>query len=189
MDTVGKWMDWRRADYSLDEAQTWIESCQQNSADGIAYEFALVDPKTGEFFGGVGINQINTAYNFANIGYWVRRSREGRGLATAAVQRLTEFAFKELKLTRVELVIRLDNLPSRRVAEKVVQRSSRSRAIGLCCTVRHWKVRSIRLFRNRINGKNPSLRGAFLRRSNLVFLQRIKRDCFVAALLAMTKWC
>lgn len=119
MDTVGKWMDSRRVDYSLDEAQTWIESCQQYFADGIAYEFALVDPKTGKIFGGVGINQINTAYNFANIGYWVRRSREGRGLATAALQLLTEFAFKELKLTRVELVIRLDNLPSGRVAEKV----------------------------------------------------------------------
>jgi ribosomal-protein-serine acetyltransferase len=118
VETVGKWMDWCHADYSIEEAQTWIESCQQNSAAGTAYEFALVDPATGEFFGGAGLNQINTAHNFANIGYWVRQSHQGRGIATAAVRRLID-AFTELKLTRVELVIRPDNLPSRRVAEKV----------------------------------------------------------------------
>jgi ribosomal-protein-serine acetyltransferase len=119
VETVGKWMDWCHAEYSIDEARTWIESCQQNSAAGTAYEFALVDPTTGEFFGGAGVNQINTAHNFANIGYWVRQSLQGRGIATAAVRHLIEFAFTELKLTRVELVIRPDNLPSRRVAEKV----------------------------------------------------------------------
>ena len=116
---VGKWMDWCRADYSIEQAQAWIDSCQQNSADGTAYEFALVDHSTGEFFGGAGVNQINAAHNFANIGYWVRQSRQRRGIATAAVLLLIEFAFQELKLTRVELVIRPDNLPSRRVAEKV----------------------------------------------------------------------
>ena len=116
---VGKWMDWCRADYSPDDAHTWIETCHQNSADGTAYEFALVDPDTGEFFGGAGVNQINTAHNFANVGYWVRQSRQRRGIATAALRLLIEFAFQELKLTRVELVIRPDNLPSRRVAEKV----------------------------------------------------------------------
>jgi ribosomal-protein-serine acetyltransferase len=116
---VGKWMDWCRADYSIEQAQTWIESCQQNSADGTAYEFALVDPNTGEFFGGAGVNQINAAHNFANIGYWVRQSSQRRGVATAAVRLLIEFAFQELELSRVELVIRPDNFPSRRVAEKV----------------------------------------------------------------------
>jgi ribosomal-protein-serine acetyltransferase len=119
VETVGKWMDWCHADYSIEDARTWIESCQQNSAASTTYEFALVDPITGEFFGGAGVNQINTAHNFANIGYWVRQSRQGCGIATAAARLLIEFAFTELKLTRVELVIRPDNLPSRHVAEKV----------------------------------------------------------------------
>ncbi len=119
VETVGKWLDWCHADYSIEEARTWIESCVRNSANGTAYEFALVDPATGEFFGGAGVNQINVAHNFANIGYWVRQCRQGRGVANAAVRLLIEFAFTELKLTRVELVIRLDNLPSRRIAEKI----------------------------------------------------------------------
>lgn len=119
VEDVGKWMDWCRADYSAAEARAWIESCQQNWAAGTAYEFAFADPATHEFFGGGGVNQINTAHNFGNIGYWLRSSQRGRGIATAAARLLIEIAFRELKLTRAELVIRPDNLESRRVAEKV----------------------------------------------------------------------
>ena len=52
-------------------------------------------------------------------GYWVRQRYQGRGIATAAVQLLIQFAFKELKLTRMELVIRPENVASCRVAEKI----------------------------------------------------------------------
>jgi ribosomal-protein-serine acetyltransferase len=44
--SVGKWMDWCHADYSIEEAQTWIESCSRKRAEGTAYEFALVDGHT-----------------------------------------------------------------------------------------------------------------------------------------------
>ena len=133
VETVGKWMDWCHAEYSPEEARTWIEACRQNADAGMAYEFALVDPITDEFFGGAGVNQINTAHNFANIGYWVRRSQRGRGIATAAARLLIEFAFEDLKLTRAEFVIRPDNLPSRRVAEKVgaiLESSARNRIVS-----------------------------------------------------------
>ena len=116
--SVGKWMDWCHADYSIEEAQTWIESCRRKRAEGRAYEFALVDPKTDELVGGAGVNQINIDHNFANIGYWVRPSHEGRGIATAAVKLLIEFAFKDYGLTRMEIVLQTDNVSSRRVAEK-----------------------------------------------------------------------
>ena len=132
-ESVGKWLDWCHGDYSADEARIWIEACRQNSVVGISYEFAVVDPVTDEIFGGAGVNQINTAHNFANIGYWVRRSRCGRGIATAAVQLLIEFAFKDLKLTRVELVVRPENLASRRVAEKVgatLESTARNRIVS-----------------------------------------------------------
>jgi ribosomal-protein-serine acetyltransferase len=86
--TVGKWMDWCKADYSIDAANAWIATCQANFASGTAYEFAMIDANTGEFLGGGGVNQINTGHNFANIGYWVRQSRQGQGVATAAAKRL-----------------------------------------------------------------------------------------------------
>ncbi|MGQ0548100.1 MAG: GNAT family N-acetyltransferase [Armatimonadota bacterium] len=43
----------------------------------------------------------------------------GEGVATGAVRRLTEFAFRETNLVRLEIVVALGNTASHRVAEKV----------------------------------------------------------------------
>jgi RimJ/RimL family protein N-acetyltransferase len=51
--------------------------------------------------------------------YWVRTSATRRGVATAAVRALTEFAFRETNLVRLEIVVALGNVASHRVAGKV----------------------------------------------------------------------
>jgi ribosomal-protein-alanine N-acetyltransferase len=52
------------------------------------------------------------------IGYWVDGARNGRGLATAAVGAILEYAFGDIGLHRVEAATLVDNLPSQRVLEK-----------------------------------------------------------------------
>jgi RimJ/RimL family protein N-acetyltransferase len=52
------------------------------------------------------------------IGYWVRRSARGRGVASTAIRAMAAFAFNELKLVRVSMRIRLDNASSRRAADR-----------------------------------------------------------------------
>jgi RimJ/RimL family protein N-acetyltransferase len=66
----------------------------------------------------VGLDQI-TVDGTADIGYWVRTSQTGLGLATAAVRLVARFGFEDLGLRRLEMLIATDNLASRRVAEKV----------------------------------------------------------------------
>jgi ribosomal-protein-alanine N-acetyltransferase len=54
----------------------------------------------------------------ANVGYWVSADRNGRGLASRAVGELSEHAFGELGLHRLEAGTLVDNLASQRVLEK-----------------------------------------------------------------------
>ncbi|MDA2992593.1 MAG: GNAT family protein [Actinomycetota bacterium] len=54
----------------------------------------------------------------AHIGYWIGRAYANRGFITQAVQAVTDFGFSALKLHRIEINIRPENLPSIRVAEK-----------------------------------------------------------------------
>jgi RimJ/RimL family protein N-acetyltransferase len=42
-------------------------------------------PEGRTFYGGIAINQINREHEFGNIGYWVRQSRQRRGIALRAV--------------------------------------------------------------------------------------------------------
>jgi len=53
------------------------------------------------------------------IGYWVSHHRAGEGLAPRAVAVVTDWAFEELRLHRIEINIRPENTASLRVVEKL----------------------------------------------------------------------
>ena len=55
----------------------------------------------------------------AHIGYWISQEYAGRGITPTAVAMATDHAFGVLRLHRVEIAMRPENLPSRRVAEKL----------------------------------------------------------------------
>jgi len=57
-------------------------------------------------------------YFLRSLGYWVRTSAAGRGVAPAAIRRLARFAFTETDLVRMEIVCAIGNTRSRRAAEK-----------------------------------------------------------------------
>lgn len=116
--TVGRWMPWCHAGYSTRDAEDWIGLCMQALADRTAYEFGIFSADGGEFLGGAGLNQFNRLHNFCNLGYWVRESRQGQGVATAAVRRLSQFGFENLRQTRIEIVVAEGNAPSKAVARK-----------------------------------------------------------------------
>jgi ribosomal-protein-alanine N-acetyltransferase len=78
----------------------------------------------GIFKGANLIGQINLsgviygALRGGHIGYWIDQSFSNRGYMTSAVNMVTDFAFSELALHRIEINIRPENEPSIRVAQK-----------------------------------------------------------------------
>jgi ribosomal-protein-serine acetyltransferase len=115
---VSPWMAWCKADYSAADAETWIRSTITGRASGTSYHFAVLDAE-GVLAGSCGINRINDVDQYANLGYWVRTSRAGRGLASAAVTAVAERAFANTRLNRLEIVVAVGNAKSDRVASKV----------------------------------------------------------------------
>ena len=118
IDELSQWMWWCHSDYSMDETKTWIESLPEAWEKGTEYEFAIKDSKDDSFMGCCGLNNINLRDKYANLGYWVRSNRSGQGIASTATLLLSQFAFNELTLNRVEIVIATNNTASIRVAEK-----------------------------------------------------------------------
>ncbi len=55
----------------------------------------------------------------ASIGYWIDARVAGRGLTPMAVAMAADYSFAVLKLHRLEIVIRPENVASRRVVEKL----------------------------------------------------------------------
>jgi RimJ/RimL family protein N-acetyltransferase len=111
------WMPWCSAAYSRSDAAAWIETTREGHVTGSMYDFAIIDGH-GRYAGGCGLNQLSTASGVANLGYWVRSSAAGRGIAPAAVRQLVSWAIQNTTLNRFEIVIALGNTRSARVAEK-----------------------------------------------------------------------
>ena len=117
-ETFSRWMSWCHADYKLEESSQFVHSRDEVWRNGEDLAFAIFDVETDIFLGGVGLNQFNREHGFANLGYWVRAGSMGQGIAPAATLLCARFAFQELGLNRVEILIATENIRSRRVAEK-----------------------------------------------------------------------
>ena len=117
-ESVGRWMPWARADYSTDEAIAWFAACRAARVSGDAYEYGLFDAVDGRFLGGAGLNRIDRAHRFCNLGYWVRASAQRRGVASGAVRLLLHEAFDNGGMRRVEIVVAVGNTASEGVARK-----------------------------------------------------------------------
>jgi RimJ/RimL family protein N-acetyltransferase len=115
---VYPWMAWCHARYTLDEARQWVSLQIELALQRKAFEFVIVGDG-GRLLGGCGINQISPLHRLANLGYWVRTSAAGRGVAPAAVRQVAAYAFRETDLIRLEIVVAVGNTRSQRVAEKV----------------------------------------------------------------------
>jgi ribosomal-protein-serine acetyltransferase len=116
--TLAPWMPWATAQFSMSDALAWIASCEKGLADATCFEFAMVDRASGAFVGGCGLNQINPLHGFCNLGYWVRQSWQRKGAASAAIRALTEYAWTELDMQRLEIVVAVGNDASLNAARK-----------------------------------------------------------------------
>jgi RimJ/RimL family protein N-acetyltransferase len=81
--------------------------------------WAMILKSSGELIGDCGLTvQDVEGINEVEIGYHVRRDQWGRGFATEAARACRDFGFKRLPAERLISLIRPENAPSRRVAEK-----------------------------------------------------------------------
>ncbi|MEK0266439.1 GNAT family N-acetyltransferase [Stenotrophomonas rhizophila] len=79
-----RWMPWSSVDYRVEQALQWFQACRDGWAAGTACEYGIFDQDTAAFVGGAGLNKIQHHPRFCNLGYWVRQSCRGQGVAPAS---------------------------------------------------------------------------------------------------------
>ena len=116
---LSPWMPWYHSGYSLKDVKQWAETRPTAWENGENYDFVILDKWDLAHLGGCGLNNIDRQNRFANLGYWVRTSKTGRGIATDAALLVVRFGFERLNLNRIEIVAAEHNKPSQRVAERL----------------------------------------------------------------------
>jgi ribosomal-protein-serine acetyltransferase len=115
---VSPWLPWCHAGYTIEETTTFVTARAEAWKNGEAYGFGVFDAVTGAYLGGVGLNFVNRIHQCANLGYWVRTSATGCGVASRAARLAARFALEQLGFQRVEILAAVGNHASQRVAEK-----------------------------------------------------------------------
>ncbi len=98
-------------------AHTWLERYEEARRSGTREAFAILNDD-GEFLGLALAPSIDHETLTAELGYAVAPAARGRGVAVEALRQLTEWAFGELGMLRLELLISVDNVASKKVAER-----------------------------------------------------------------------
>ena len=114
------WLPWARRNYGRSDAIRFVRDSSASWVEARAFDFAIRrrdDPKL--HVGNVSVWHTSRREQAGEIGYWVRSSVAGTGVATEATARVLEVAFDELELHRVTLRIAVGNRASERVAEKL----------------------------------------------------------------------
>lgn len=100
--------------YGIEDAEEWIQFATGQERETI---FAIAS--ADEAIGCIGLlPQDDVARISAEVGYWLGEPFWNRGIATGALQALTEYAFSELGLIRLFATVMKWNPASARVLEK-----------------------------------------------------------------------
>jgi RimJ/RimL family protein N-acetyltransferase len=100
-----------------DFPQQWLAMYEQGRRDGTREAFAVFDGD-GRFVGLALAFGIDRGEAEAELGYIVAPEARGRGLGTAILRALTDWAFEATNAERIRLVIDVENPASLKVAER-----------------------------------------------------------------------
>lgn len=110
------WMSWAKTLPTFEETKLYCRRALWEWHDRESLDYRLF--LDGTFVGNCAIHTILWHVPSAQLGYWQHVDFGGRGLISEAVERLTQFAFGELDLARLEIRCNAQNSASANVARR-----------------------------------------------------------------------
>src|SRR5262245_52023876 len=94
------WMSWATEEYTQLTAREYITITRTRWEERTLFAFAIT--QNDEIVGGCTLSSIHPIYHYCNVGYWVRTSCHGQGIAGRAAKLAARFGFENVGLIRAE---------------------------------------------------------------------------------------
>jgi ribosomal-protein-serine acetyltransferase len=115
---IREWSGWLRdRNRTVDMTRDWIRQNMHRFANGLGFEMAIWHK--GRMAGQIGYNFFDSENRRTEIGYWLGKKYEGKGLVTRSCGALVSHAFRELSINRIEIRCGAENHKSRRIPERL----------------------------------------------------------------------
>jgi ribosomal-protein-serine acetyltransferase len=111
------WMPWAAPEPSLEATVTFMKGNMQQFAEGIGLPTNLW--YRGQLVGAINYPRMSWEKRKAEIGYWLDKDMQGKGIITRAAKTLVTYAFQEYGLNKVEIHAAAENHRSRAVPERL----------------------------------------------------------------------
>ena len=111
------WLSWVEHTQSINDVRRFIRESQAFNEGGqrltafVRYQNQIV--------GSAGFTRLNMRHRKGELGYWLSKHLQGRGLISQACLKLLEYAFSELDLNRVEIRVLADNEKSKGIPRRL----------------------------------------------------------------------
>ncbi|QFT89581.1 Putative ribosomal N-acetyltransferase YdaF [Bacillus sp. THAF10] len=116
-ESIGKWLSFPTRTEGVEDCTTFIEKSLQRYAKNNGYWAGIWHE--GRLVGSIGYLYIDSDAKKTEIGYWLGKEYEGKGLATIAVRAMITNAFRNLHLEKVEINVASQNWKSQRIPKQL----------------------------------------------------------------------
>lgn len=116
-DHIGKWLKFPNITFSADDSKRFIESVRLRYARNEGYWLGIWMEET--LVGSIGFLYLDQENKKTEIGYWIDKEYEGRGIISKSIKVLIEYAFNNYALNKIEIGVATENLRSRSIPEKL----------------------------------------------------------------------
>lgn len=117
-----------------EQARKEILKLTESYRKGETAHWAICEKKSNTIIGLGGYVHYVPADHRATIGWWIDSDYWGHGYATEVGRACIEYGMKYLHLNRIDAIVRVDNVASRKVLEKIGMNYA-------CCYRQYWQVK------------------------------------------------
>jgi ribosomal-protein-serine acetyltransferase len=110
-------LHWVKPDYALETAKEFIAQNQKSSVERKSEAYGIF--YQSKFAGSVGFVKFQWDSRLAEIGYWLAKNFEGKGIITKSCKALISYAFDKLEMNRIEIRCATVNTKSRAIPERL----------------------------------------------------------------------
>lgn len=116
---LGRFMSWPREMVSLEQARRFVTIGRDGWVSERTARFGMFERESGELVGSIELDGIDHRRSQAEMGYWVRTDRWGRGYAVEAGRAALLYGYQTLGMHKIRADVAVGNDSSARVLEKL----------------------------------------------------------------------
>lgn len=116
-DYLRQWQNWPDYMRSYDDVLGLVQRAEEKRTSNNGFD--LVIRYQNEVVGKIGLVYVNRRYSKTEIGYWLAKDQQGKGIVTRACHAVTDYALTPMRLRTVHIRVAVENTRSRAIPERL----------------------------------------------------------------------